>query len=101
MPSVADQKITSTAPPERGAEHEIAKLWADRSGNAVIAKLVQLDGKWYADIRRYFTNAEGKFSPTKKGLMLSVRKIPELCKAVAKTEREAVRLGLLQDGGES
>jgi hypothetical protein len=82
----------------RGEEHETAKLWADRSGNAVIAKLVQLDGKWYVDIRRHFTNAQGTFTPTKKGLMLSVRKIPDLCKAIAKTEREAVRLGLLPDG---
>ncbi|OAF11783.1 hypothetical protein AYJ54_07945 [Bradyrhizobium centrolobii] len=94
--AVADQSARSNAPLDRGEEHETAKLWADRSGNAVIAKLVQLDGKWYFDLRRYFTNPQGKFTATKKGVMVSVRKLPDLVKAVGKSEREAIRLGFLK-----
>jgi hypothetical protein len=46
-------------------------------------------------VRRYFTNSAGKLTPTRKGFAISLRKLPELRKAIAKVERQARAQGLL------
>jgi hypothetical protein len=74
-------------------EIEIAKFWANRSGDAVIVRLVQYESRWFVDIRRHASEA-GKFVPTKKGLFVLGRKLPELIKALNKAERH------LNGGGE-
>jgi Transcriptional Coactivator p15 (PC4) len=79
---------------------EIAKFWANRGGDAIIVKLVQYHGRWCVDCRRYFTNKSGLFSPTAKGLMISVRKLPDLVKAITRAEEEANKRGLIAGGDE-
>ena len=51
------------------------------------------------DIRVFRTSADGVDRATVKGLALSVRKLPELARALAKAEAKAIELGLLD--GES
>lgn len=82
------------------AEIEIAKFWCNRRGEAVIVKLVQYHGRWCCDLRRHYTNQQGMFAPTNKGLMLDLRKLPELVKAVERAEKQAQAHGLLDGGDE-
>jgi len=79
---------------------EIAKFWANRRGEAVIVRLIDLEGRWFFDARRYYTDKHGKFAPTAKGLTLSVLKLPEFVKAITKAEAEARNRGLLDGGGD-
>lgn len=52
----------------------------------------------YVDLRTWVEKDTGhlEFSPTKKGLMLSVYILPQLREAVKALEREVSRLGLLE-----
>jgi hypothetical protein len=66
---------------------EVAKFWANRGGEAIIVKLVNYGNKRFIEIRKHFTNREGKFSPTHHGVTLSIRKLPDLLKALTKAAR--------------
>lgn len=79
---------------------EIAKFWANRSGDAIIIKLVQYHGRWCVDVRRYYSTREGLFAPTNKGLMVSIGKLPDLAKAIARAETQAGKHGLISGGVE-
>jgi hypothetical protein len=79
---------------------EIAKFWRNRRGEAVIVQLREFEGHILVDARVNFTNAEGRLQPTAKGLSLVVQRLPELAAALAKAERKAVELGLLEDAGD-
>lgn len=95
-------RTTNSDAPVWGEEIEIDKWWANRRGEAIITKLVEINGRWFIDIRRHFTNSSGKFSPTQTGVMLPVRKIPDLARSIAKAERAAQERGFLahNDGAE-
>jgi hypothetical protein len=77
---------------------EIAKFWRNRRGEAVVVQLRQYEGHILADARVNFTNKEGKLQPTRKGISISVRRLPELAAALVKAERKARELGLIADG---
>jgi hypothetical protein len=79
---------------------EIAKFWRNRRGEAVIVSLREYEGRVLIDCRVNFTNKEGKFQPTSKGLSLVVLRLPELAKAVTKALAKARELGLIDDEGE-
>lgn len=74
---------------------EIAKFWRNRKGEAVIVQLREFEGHAIVDARVNFTDHEGQLRPTKKGLSIAVRRLPELAAALAKAERKARELGLL------
>jgi hypothetical protein len=78
---------------------EIAKFWRNRRGEAVIVSLREYEGRVLIDCRVNFTNKEGKFQPTNKGLSLVVLRLPELAKAINKALTTAQSLGLLDDDG--
>jgi hypothetical protein len=79
---------------------EVTKFWANRSGEAIIINLVQFHGRWCLDARRNYTNKEGLFAPINKGSMIALGKLPEFTKALARAERKAIELGLLDGGDE-
>ncbi len=64
----------------------------------VRASIRKFEGREYLDLRVWTEKESGRaeFSPTKKGLTLSVYVLPELKKAVLALEREVSRLGLLE-----
>jgi hypothetical protein len=74
---------------------EIAKFWRNRRGEAVIVSLREYEGRALIDCRVNFTNKEGKFQPTAKGLSLVVARLPELAKAINKALARAKELGLI------
>jgi hypothetical protein len=94
--SIANAKTDNNAPPQRGEEVEVYKWWANRKGEAIITKLVELDGRWFIDIRRSFSNSSGRFSPTQRGVMVPVRKIPDFVKAETAAQERNM---LAQDDG--
>lgn len=76
---------------------EIAKFWRNRKGEAVIVQLLEFEGQALVDARVNYTDKEGHLRPTRKGLSLVVRRLPELAAALAKAERTSRELGLLGD----
>jgi len=64
----------------------------------VRASIRKFKDRTYVDLRVWVErdNGHAEFSPTKKGLSLSVYVLPELKRAVLALEREASRLGLLE-----
>jgi hypothetical protein len=79
---------------------EIAKFWRNRKGEAVIVQLREYKGRTLIDCRVHFTDKEGKLQPTHKGLTMLLGKLPELSKALAKAEKKAAELGLLEGADE-
>ena len=74
---------------------ECAKFWANRRGEAAIVSLREYEGAVVVDVRRFYTAADGRFAPTKKGIALAIAKLPELAAAINKALAKAVELGLL------
>ena len=85
----------NAAPEQERAPIEISKFWVTRSGEALITQITFFRGKPFLDCRRHYTDKAGKLAPTKKGFTISLRKLPELAKAVSKAEAEAKAHGLI------
>ena len=79
---------------------EVAKFWANRRGEAVIASLREYKGALVIDVRKHFTADDGRLRPTAKGVALAVGKLPALAAAINKTLAKARELGLLPDEGQ-
>jgi hypothetical protein len=79
---------------------EVSKFWINRSGDACIIQLKQYHSKWFIDCRRYCSTKEGLFAPTSKGIMIAIRRLPDLIKAITKAETEANKRGLIAGGDE-
>jgi hypothetical protein len=89
--------VGNAAPDQDREPIEVSKFWLTRGGNACISRFIFYSGKPYLDIRRNFIDQSGRFVATKKGITLSLRKIGELKAAIEKAEREARKLGLIDD----
>jgi hypothetical protein len=75
----------------------IAEFWANRRGEAVRVQIRKYKGRHLIDLRRFFTDKDGKLHPTAKGLALSIRKLPDLAKGITKALSAAHDLGLIDD----
>ena len=80
---------------------EIHKMSRDRRGNALVFSLKSYRGRPFFDLRTYFTDTDGIFKPTAKGITASPRKLNEIFKAIGKTVDRARELGLLTDESEA
>ena len=96
---ISENSTDGNVAPER-EPIETNKFWANRSGEAIVTRIMFFRGRPFLDCRRYFTDKQGKLAPTKKGFTILLRKMPELMKALAKTEAEARSLGLITEGDE-
>ncbi|WP_445215675.1 transcriptional coactivator p15/PC4 family protein [Bradyrhizobium sp. Pa8] len=77
----------------------VAKISKNRRRTeAVHIGLSEYEGHNLINVRVYATGTDGIDRPTTRGISMSVRKLPELARAIVKAEAEARRLGLL-DGG--
>jgi hypothetical protein len=75
----------------------ITKFWKNRQRNeAVWVTLGDFAGQALINVRVYSTGPDGIDRPTTKGLALSVRKLPELARALTKAETKAHQLGLIK-----
>jgi hypothetical protein len=77
----------------------VSDFWANRRGESVRVQLREFEGRPLIDVRKHFTNGEGKLQATKKGLALAITRLPELAAAINQALAKARTLGLLADGG--
>jgi Transcriptional Coactivator p15 (PC4) len=80
---------------------EIHKMSRDRRGNALVFSLKSYQGRAFFDLRTYYTDHDGIFKPTAKGITASPSKLHEIAKAILKSVDRARELGLLEEGGQS
>jgi Transcriptional Coactivator p15 (PC4) len=81
----------------------IAKFWKsarDRTKH-VRVELSEYEGHPLVNIRIWQTGTDGIDRPTKQGIALAIRKLPELASALAKAETRSRELGLLGERGKA
>jgi hypothetical protein len=76
----------------------VAEFWANRRGESVRVQLREFEGCPLVDVRKHFTNGEGKLQATKRGIALAVARLPDLADAINKALRKAAELGLVDVG---
>ena len=74
----------------------VSDFWANRRGESVRVQLREFEGQLLVDVRKHFTNGEGKLQATKKGLALAVHRLPELATAITNALRKARELGFIK-----
>ena len=79
---------------------EIGKFFKNRKGDIVVVQIKELEGVIFADARQFFTDTDGISRPTKKGLAISLHRLPELVALLEKTLAKARELGLIRGVGE-
>ena len=102
--SIAEHPTPNNAPARRAAPLAetitIAKISKNRRRtDAIHVALGSFEGHNLVSVRIHSTGSDGIDRPTPKGVSVSVRKLPELARALAKAEAEARRLGLLDSDG--
>ena len=75
---------------------QIGKFFKNRKGDFVVVQIKEFEGVVFCDIRQFFQNDAGQSCPTKKGVALTLRKLPELVGLLEKTLAKARELGLWQ-----
>ncbi|EIG56073.1 PC4/YdbC family ssDNA-binding protein [Bradyrhizobium sp. WSM1253] len=108
--SIADQPAPNNVPSLRWTKPAplaetvtIAKISKNRRRtDAIHVALSSFEGHNLVSVRIHSTGTDGIDRPTPRGVSVSVRKLPELARALVKAEAEARRLGLIspEDGGE-
>ncbi len=69
------------------------------ASETVVISLSHFRGIDLADVRTFYTDAKGENRATPKGVAVNITKLPELRAALQAAEAEAIRRGLLNDGG--
>jgi hypothetical protein len=90
----------TTAPAPLGSAIEIMKFWKSRRRDkAVVVSLSSYEGTNIVNVREHFIGSDGCMRPTTKGIAMSVRRLPELSRAVRAALEKARSLNLLPDDG--
>ncbi|HUI12551.1 MAG TPA: transcriptional coactivator p15/PC4 family protein [Xanthobacteraceae bacterium] len=74
----------------------VHEFWANRRGEAVRVQIRNYQGRNLIDLRKFFTGKDGRLRPTKKGLTLSIRKLPDLARGISNAMSAAHELGLIE-----
>jgi hypothetical protein len=74
----------------------VSEFWANRRGESVRVQFREYEGCLLVDVRKHYTAADGKLTPTSRGIAITIRRLPELAAALAKAELKARELGLLE-----
>jgi hypothetical protein len=77
------------------------KFWRNRRGEAVVVSIEPFEGKTVLHVRQYFTDAQGRLLPTKKGICIDALRLPDLAGAVNRALVRARELGLIPPEGKS
>jgi hypothetical protein len=73
----------------------VAEFWANRQGESIRIQLLEFEGRALVDVRKYFTDTDGKLQPTKKGISIAVTRLPKLASAIDRAMAKARELGLI------
>jgi hypothetical protein len=91
--------MTAKAPP-LAEPIEIAKFWKTRRRDkAIVILLSAYEETNIVNVREHFIGSDGIMRPTTKGIAMSVRRLPELSKAVRQALERARELNLLPEDG--
>lgn len=74
----------------------VAQFWKNRRGEVIRVSLSTYEGRDLVDVRQCFTNSAGQLQATKKGVAMSVLRLPELRDAICKAVAKAIELGLIE-----
>jgi hypothetical protein len=74
---------------------KVAEFWKNRRGDTIRITLENYEGHDLVSIRQFFTTADNKLAPTKKGVSIAVSRLPDLEAAVTKALNKARELGLI------
>jgi hypothetical protein len=76
------------------------KLWKNRRRNtAIVVSLSAYEETNIINVREHFVGTDGIMRPTTKGVAMSVRRLPELSRAVRAALEKARALNLLPEDG--
>jgi hypothetical protein len=70
----------------------VAEFWRNRRGESVRVQLREFEGQMLVDTRVHYTGKDGKLLPTKKGISIAVRRLPDLAAAINKALGKAREL---------
>jgi hypothetical protein len=89
-------------PPPLAEPIEIAKFWKNRRRDkAIVVTISAFEETNIINVREHFVGSDGIMRPTTKGIATSVRRLPELSRAIRRALERARELNLLpEDGGE-
>jgi hypothetical protein len=90
-------------PPSKAltAPVEVSRFWRNRSGECVVVTLEDYEGRAVVNARVWYTDRkDGVLRPGRQGLCLSVHRLPELSRALAKALKKARELGLIDPTGQ-
>jgi len=78
----------------------VDRFWRNRKGQACVTTLSSFEGQLVVDCRIHYTDKDGKLCPMRKGITLSINRLPDLARSITKAHRKAIELGLLEEAGE-
>lgn len=76
----------------------VDKFWRDRSGRAVVVRLIEFNGHALIDLRTFYTADDGTLKPA-KGFACNVRLLPRLARSIEKAVAKGRELNLISDKG--
>ena len=77
MSDTANKPETARKPSPALAEPiVVGEFWANRRGESVRVQLREFEGHTLIDVRRHFTNGDGKLQATQKGIALAIARLP-------------------------
>jgi Transcriptional Coactivator p15 (PC4) len=76
----------------------VAQIKKNKHGGTVRVALEHFEGNNLLDIRQCYVGGDGKMRLSKKGIVLSLNRLPELAAALNKAIAVARELGLISDG---
>jgi len=77
------------------------KLWKNRKrDSAIVVSLSAYEETNIVNVREHFIGSDGIMRPTTKGIAMSVRRLPELSRAVRLALEKARALNLLPEDGD-
>jgi hypothetical protein len=77
----------------------IGRFFKNRKGDIVAVQIKEFEGVVFCDVRQFFQNDAGQSCPTKKGIAVGLRKLPELIGLLEKALAKARELGLIGEDG--
>jgi hypothetical protein len=73
----------------------VGQFFKNRRHDIVAVQIKSYQGVVFCDIRQFFENDVGQNCPTKKGIAITLRKLPELVSLLEKAIEKATQLGLV------
>jgi hypothetical protein len=75
----------------------VAEFWRNRGGESIRVEIREYQGRVVVDVRVHFPDAKGVLRPSKKGVCVAIKRLPELARGITKALARARELGLIAD----